>query len=116
MRLNERVSAARRIRVTHRRMLARREPGKKGAAPVSSNMIQESAIQGTANGYSDTGGPYSNRNASLCEGATFQLFKNASKSALIVAASVVGIPCGKPLYVLRTPFFTRFADSGPASA
>jgi hypothetical protein len=26
-----------------------------------------------------------------------QLFKNASKSALIVAASVVGMPCGKPL-------------------
>ena len=41
---------------------------------------------------------------------------NASRSALIVAASVVGMPCGKPLYVFSVPFFNSFADSGAESA
>jgi len=45
-----------------------------------------------------------------------QLRMNASRSALMVLASVVHIPCGKPLYVLSVPFFTSLADSGPASA
>ena len=41
---------------------------------------------------------------------------NASRSALMVPASVVGIPCGKPLYVFSVPFFSNFADSGAESA
>jgi hypothetical protein len=38
---------------------------------------------------------------------------NASRSALIVGASVVGIPCGNPGYDLSVPFCTSFAESGP---
>jgi hypothetical protein len=38
-----------------------------------------------------------------------QLRMNASRSALIVGASVVGIPCGNPLYVFNVPFFSNFA-------
>ena len=41
---------------------------------------------------------------------------NARKSALIVAASVVGIPCGKPLYVFKSPCLRRRADRGAESA
>src|ERR1700722_12024487 len=37
----------------------------------------------------------------------------ARRSALMVGASVVGMPCGKPLYVFSVPFFRSFADSGP---
>jgi hypothetical protein len=40
----------------------------------------------------------------------------ASRSALIVSAWVVGIPCGNPLYVFSVPFCTSRADSGPESA
>jgi NmrA-like family len=40
----------------------------------------------------------------------------ASRSALIVWASVVGMPCGNPLYVFSVPFCTSRADSGPESA
>jgi len=42
--------------------------------------------------------------------------RNSRRSALIVAASVVGMPCGKPWYVFSVPFCTSFADSGPESA
>src|ERR1700722_17652202 len=35
---------------------------------------------------------------------------NASRSALIVSAWVVGIPCGKPGYTLRVAPFTSFED------
>ena len=35
---------------------------------------------------------------------------NASRSALMVSAWVVGIPCGKPGYTLRVAPFTNFAD------
>ena len=45
-----------------------------------------------------------------------QEFNQASRSALIVAAWVVGMPCGNPLYVFSVPFRTSFADSGPESA
>ena len=45
-----------------------------------------------------------------------QEFNQASRSALIVAAWVVGMPCGNPLYVFSVPFCTSFADSGPESA
>ena len=38
-------------------------------------------------------------------------FKNASRSALIWSALVVGIPCGKPGYTFSVAFFTIFADS-----
>ena len=37
---------------------------------------------------------------------------NANKSALIVAASVVGIPCGNPGYDFNVPFGSNFADKG----
>jgi hypothetical protein len=40
----------------------------------------------------------------------------ASRSGLIVSACVVGMPCGKPLYVFSVPFCTSSADSGPESA
>src|SRR5207244_5152809 len=43
-------------------------------------------------------------------------FRKASRSALIVSASVVGIPCGKPLYVFKVLFLSNSADSGPESA
>jgi hypothetical protein len=42
--------------------------------------------------------------------------RKASRSALIVSASVVGMPCGKPVYVFSVPFCRSSADSGPASA
>ena len=45
-----------------------------------------------------------------------QDWMKASRSALIVSAWVVGMPCGKPWYVFRVPFRTSFADSGPESA
>jgi len=41
--------------------------------------------------------------------------KNASRSALIVSACVVGMPCGEFLYVLSVPFLRSFADNGPES-
>ena len=34
----------------------------------------------------------------------------------MVAASVVGTPRGKPLWVFNVPFFRNLADSGPESA
>jgi hypothetical protein len=40
----------------------------------------------------------------------------ASRSALMVSASVVGMPWGKPLYVFKVPFFSSFADNGAESA
>jgi hypothetical protein len=40
----------------------------------------------------------------------------ASRSALMVSASVVGMPCGNPLYVFSVPFCRSRADSGPESA
>ncbi|GJH38545.1 hypothetical protein CBA19CS91_37330 [Paraburkholderia hospita] len=43
-------------------------------------------------------------------------FTNASGSALIASALVVGTPCGKPAYIFRVPFLTSFADRGPESA
>ncbi len=42
--------------------------------------------------------------------------KKASRSALIVSAWVVGMPCGNPEYVFSVPFCTSCADSGPESA
>jgi hypothetical protein len=42
--------------------------------------------------------------------------RNVSRSALMVSASVVGMPCGKPLYVFKVLFLSNFADSGPESA
>ena len=45
-----------------------------------------------------------------------QEFNQASRSALIVGAWVVGIPCGNPWYVFSVPFCTSRADSGPESA
>jgi len=42
--------------------------------------------------------------------------RKASRSALIVSACVVGMPWGKPLYVLSVPFCTSLADRGPESA
>jgi hypothetical protein len=42
--------------------------------------------------------------------------RTASRSALIVSASVVGMPCGNPLYVFSVPFCTSCADSGAESA
>ena len=44
-----------------------------------------------------------------------QPLRNANRSALIFSACVVGIPCGKSLYVIRVPFFNSFADKGPAA-
>jgi uncharacterized protein YbjT (DUF2867 family) len=45
-----------------------------------------------------------------------QEFNQASRSALIAGAWVVGIPCGNPWYVFSVPFCTSRADSGPESA
>ena len=45
-----------------------------------------------------------------------QDWMKASRSALIVSAWVVGMPCGNPWYVFSVPFCTSFADSGPESA
>jgi hypothetical protein len=42
--------------------------------------------------------------------------RKASRSASIVSAWVVGMPCGNPWYVFSVPFCTSFADSGPESA
>jgi len=39
----------------------------------------------------------------------------ASRSALMVAASVVGIPCGKPGYEISFPFFKSFTAFAPVS-
>src|SRR5205807_8379040 len=47
---------------------------------------------------------------------TPQAFRKLSRSALMVSASVVGMPCGKPLYVFKVLFCSNFADSGPESA
>ena len=44
-----------------------------------------------------------------------QPLRKANRSALILSACVVGMPCGKSLYVIRVPFFNSFADSGPAA-
>jgi hypothetical protein len=41
---------------------------------------------------------------------------NANKSALIVSAFVVGMPCGKPLYVFKIDPLINLALSGPESA
>jgi hypothetical protein len=41
--------------------------------------------------------------------------RKASRSALIVSACVVGMPCGNPVYVFSVPFCRSFADSGPAA-
>jgi hypothetical protein len=43
-------------------------------------------------------------------------FRKASRSALIVSALVVGMPCGNALYVFSVPFFKSFADKGAESA
>ena len=40
----------------------------------------------------------------------------SNRSALIVSACVVGMPCGNPAYVFNAPFCRSFADSGPESA
>src|SRR5436190_15015124 len=45
-----------------------------------------------------------------------QACTKASRSALIVSAWVVGIPCGNALYVFSVPSCTSRADSGPESA
>jgi hypothetical protein len=42
--------------------------------------------------------------------------KKARRSGLIVSACVVGMPWGKPLYVLSVPFFKSFAERGAESA
>jgi hypothetical protein len=42
--------------------------------------------------------------------------RKASRSALIVSASVVGMPCGNPWYVFSVPCLRSRADSGPESA
>jgi hypothetical protein len=42
--------------------------------------------------------------------------RKASKSLFIVSAFVVGMPCGKFLYVFSVPFFTSLADNGAESA
>ena len=34
----------------------------------------------------------------------------------MVSASVVGMPCGKPLYVFTKPIYSSIADSGAESA
>jgi hypothetical protein len=36
--------------------------------------------------------------------------------AMMVSASVVGMPCGKPLEIFNVLFFSNFADSGAESA
>lgn len=41
---------------------------------------------------------------------------NSSRSALIWSAFVVGMPCGKPLYVFKIAPFTNFAVRGAESA
>jgi hypothetical protein len=48
-------------------------------------------------------------------GCTHSLRKS-SRSALIVSASVVGMPCGNPSYVFSVPFCRSCADSGAESA
>jgi hypothetical protein len=48
--------------------------------------------------------------------ATGQDRINVNRSALIVSAWVVGIPCGNPAYVFSVPFWTSLAESGPESA
>ena len=45
-----------------------------------------------------------------------QDWMKASRSALIVSAWVVGMPCGKPWYVFSVLFRRSFADNGPESA
>src|SRR5664279_5801423 len=45
-----------------------------------------------------------------------QDWMKANRSALIVSAWVVGMPCGNAEYVFKVPFCTSFADSGPESA
>ena len=47
--------------------------------------------------------------------ARFSLI-NASRSALIVSALVVGIPCGNPGYTFSVAPFTSFADCRAAAA
>jgi hypothetical protein len=42
--------------------------------------------------------------------------KKASRSALIVSAWVVGMPCGNPWYVLSVPLCTSSTDSGAESS
>src|SRR5664280_242254 len=39
-----------------------------------------------------------------------QDWMKANRSALIVSAWVVGMPCGNPEYVFKVPFCTSFAD------
>src|ERR1700740_1553735 len=41
-------------------------------------------------------------------GSTLQPLMKASRSALMVASSVVGMPCGKPLQVFSVPFLSSF--------
>ena len=60
------------------------------------------AMRGTALTH-DEGG---RRAAALVVGA--QDRRNSSRSALIVAASVVGMPCGNPAYVFSVPFCSSF--------
>ena len=45
-----------------------------------------------------------------------QDWMNASRSALMVSAWVVGMPCGKPAYVFRVALLRSCADSGAESA
>src|SRR5579862_7766315 len=47
--------------------------------------------------------------------AYIHFLRNASRSALILSACVVGMPCGKSLYVISVPFFSNFAAFGPAA-
>ena len=42
-------------------------------------------------------------------------FRNFSNAALTVSACVVGMPCGKSLYVISVPCFSSFADERPGS-
>jgi anti-anti-sigma regulatory factor len=42
----------------------------------------------------------------------FHSLRKSSRSALIVSASVVGMPCGNPSYVFSVPFCRSCADSG----
>src|SRR5712672_1031656 len=54
--------------------------------------------------------------AALSHAALARLcWMNASRSALIWSAFVVGIPCGKPGYTLSVAFFTSFAESKAAA-
>ena len=47
--------------------------------------------------------------------ACWLFWMNASRSALIWSALVVGIPCGKPGYTLSVAPFTSFADCRAAA-